>query len=638
MERESFEDPIAARALNDNFISIKVDREERPDLDQIYMTAVQLLTGQGGWPMSVFLTPQQEPFYGGTYFPPDDRYGRPSFKRLVLALADAWRNKREEILRSSAQLVEHLRAASTVAPAHAELGPALLRGAASHLGHAFDRVYGGFGSAPKFPHAVELRLLLRAWKRFQDDDALNMVRVTLDRMAMGGIYDQLGGGFHRYSTDERWLVPHFEKMLYDNALLALAYLEAFQATREPLYREVVCETLGYVEREMLDGGGAFYSTQDADSEGEEGKFFVWSAAELEALLGSELADLFSDVYGVTADGNWEGKNILHRSKTYAQQASLRHMAESDLRTLLAGARAKLLERRGSRVPPGRDDKLLTAWNGLMIDAFAQAARPLKEPAYATVASRAAQFILDSMRAEDGRLYRTGGAGAAPKLVAYLDDYTFFINALVSLYQATFEARWIESALELADVLLDQFWDPGEGGFFYTGKDHERLITRSKDSQDSSIPSGNSMAASALLRLAKLTGRTDYIQKAEVTLRLFRGLMAQSPLAGGHMLLALDYYFGPVEEFAVVGDPTDKETKRVLELIDERFLPNKILALLPLGINSSPQEKLVPILADKKALGPVTTYICRDYACQTPLVGEQALAAVLADERFTGPSP
>jgi uncharacterized protein YyaL (SSP411 family) len=623
MEHESFEDPEVGRILNEHFVSIKVDREERPDLDQIYMAAVQALTGQGGWPMSVFLTPDLKPFYGGTYFPPDDRYGRPSFKRLLLALVDAWQNRRDEINHSAGQFTEHLQQAMRLEPADGPLDEGLIRNAVSVLNRTFDATYGGFGSQPKFPHAMDLRLLLRAWKRFGDDQALQMVRLTLDHMALGGLYDQLGGGFHRYSTDARWLVPHFEKMLYDNALLAGAYLEAYQATAEPFYREVVEETLAYVGREMTSPEGPFYSTQDADSEGEEGKFYVWSAGEIEDVLGKELADAFEDVYGVTPGGNWEGHNILNRSRTYAQSARLRNVSEEELRRQLAEARRRLYEVRRRRAWPGRDEKVLTAWNGLMINAYAQAAQVLDRPDYADAAARAADFILTHMRGPDGRLFRTYGSGAQAKLNAYLEDYSYLIDALVSLYEATFEPRWIEAALDLARVMVEQFWDAEQGGFFYTGRDHEALIARSKDPQDSSVPSGNAMAVTALLRLAKLTGRPELLQKAEATFRLFRGVMAGAPMAAGQILIALDFYLGPVQEFAVVGDPAAAETRRVLRAIFGGFRPDKVVALQTQGA-----EKVIPLLEDKPATGPVTTYICQDFACQAPLVGAAAAEAAL----------
>jgi uncharacterized protein YyaL (SSP411 family) len=624
MERESFENEDVARILNEHFVSIKVDREERPDLDQIYMTAVQLMTGQGGWPMSMFLTPDLEPFYGGTYFPPEDRYGRPGFKSLLLALVEAWRERRGEIARVAGQRTEQLRVAGKVEPGTGELDAGLIRGAVVRLGNAFDPVHGGFGSAPKFPHPMDLRLLLRAWKRFGDDGALEMVRATLDNMARGGIFDQLGGGFHRYSTDARWLAPHFEKMLYDNALLTVTYLEAYQATGDSSYRRVVAETLNYVLREMTSPEGAFYSTQDADSEGEEGKFFVWSVREVEEVLGKEDAETFNYVYDVTTDGNWEGKNILHRQKTDGQDARLLHLEEGALRDLLARAKRKVFEAREKRVKPGRDEKVLTAWNGLMLDALAQAGAVLEEPKYLAAAARASEYLLGKMRGSDGRLLRTAGAGGEAKLNGYLEDYSFVINALASLYEATFEVRWIIAALDLTRVMIDQFWDPEEGGFFYTGRDHERLIVRNKDPQDNAIPSGNSVAVTALLRLAELTGREDLRDQAVQSLQLFRGLMAEHPMAAGQMLMALDFHLGPAQEFVVVGDPAKEETRRVLRAIRSGYRPNKVVALK----TDNEAEREVPLLRGKMAAGGVTTYVCENLACQAPVVGAEAVEKIM----------
>jgi uncharacterized protein YyaL (SSP411 family) len=609
MEHESFEDPEVGRLLNEHFVSIKVDREERPDIDQIYMTAVQLLTQHGGWPMSVFLTPDQRPFYAGTYFPPDDRYGgqMPSFKRVLLSIIRAWQERRAEIEAHAGQLADHVRVVSRVEAGPGDLGPDLLRQAASRLRRAFDPAYGGFGQAPKFPHPMDLRLLLRVAKRFGDEGALEMACKTLGGMAMGGMYDHLGGGFHRYSTDRRWLVPHFEKMLYDNALLVPAYLEGFQATSTPLYREVVEQTLDYVRREMTSPEGPFYSTQDADSEGEEGKFYVWSAAEVRDVLGKDLADVVCAVYDGTDEGNWEGHNILNRGRAYTQDAALLGLDEPVLRQKLEEARRKLYEVRARRVWPGRDEKVLTAWNGLMITAFAQASRVLGIAGYAGAATRAADFLLGRMRRPDGQLFRTWSAGSEPKLNGYLDDYAFLLEALVALYEATFEPGWVRSALDLAGVMVDQFWDGAEGGFFYTGRDHEQLLARTKDPQDSSIPSGNGTAATALLRLARLTGRADLQEKALATLRFFSGILGQAPQAAGQMLMALDFHLGPVQEFAVVGDPANAETREVLRLIHRDFRPDKVVALKG-PATPKEAEELVPLLADRPASGAVTTYV------------------------------
>jgi uncharacterized protein YyaL (SSP411 family) len=637
MEHESFENEEIARILNEHFVSIKVDREERPDLDQIYMTAVQLMNrGQGGWPMTVFLTPDLKPFAGGTYFPPDDRYGRPGFKRVLLSVAEWWQTRRDEIAEMSGEVTARIQEMGRLEPGAGELGPQLIRGAAQHLGRAFDPVNGGFGSAPKFPHPMDLRLLLRAWKRFGDEQALHAVRHTLDRMAMGGIYDHLGGGFARYSTDARWLVPHFEKMLYDNALLVPCYVEAYQATGQPFYREVADETLGWVLRDMTSPEGPFYSTLDADSDGVEGKFYVWTPAEIEQVLGKEEADLFCTVYNVEPDGNWHDEaghgppgptNILHRVKTFDQIARLHRIPEAELRRRLDESREKLREVRDRRVWPGRDEKVLTAWNGLMIAALAQAGAVLEDPRYVEAARRAADFILTRMRTADGRLLRSYSGGTEPKLNGYLEDYSFLADALVSLYEATFEPRRIEAALQIADVMIDQFWDAAEGGFFYTGRDHEALIARNKDPHDNAIPSGNSMAVTALLRLGKLTGRVDLQEKAEKTLHLYTSVLASHPAAAGQMLVALDFYLGPVQEFAIVGDPGTEETNRVLRAIHCGFRPNAVVAFKTPTTDGT-TEQVIPLLAGKTATGPVTTFICENFACQAPLVGAEAAEKAL----------
>ena len=477
---------------------------------------------------------------------------------------------------------------------------------------------------------MDLRVLLRAWRRFGDDNALQMVRHTLDCMARGGIYDHLGGGFARYSTDAHWLVPHFEKMLYDNALLVPGYLEAFQVTGAAEYRTVVEETLAWVTREMTSPEGPFYSTLDADNEGVEGKFYVWTEAEIETLLGKTDAAIFNTVYGVEPDGNWhdphghapEQANILHLTKSFAQAAKLHGMSENDLRALLARCRSKLLKVRAGRVRPGLDDKVLTSWNGLMIGAFAHAAQVLDNPHYAAAAVKAADFIQTKMRTPDGRLLRSYSSGTAPKLNAYLEDYAFLADALVTLYGATFDVRWLREALSLAQVMIDQFWDDAEGGFFYTGRTHETLIVRTKDATDNAIPSGNAMAATALMRMAKLTDRADLRAMAEQTLRLYQGMMASHPMAAGQMLLALDYNLGPSQEIVIVGTPGADETRRVLAAARAGFRPNRVVAFK--DISGDPEtDQVMPLLAGKTGQGDVTTYVCVNFACQAPLIGVDA---------------
>jgi len=610
MEHESFEDAATALILNQHFVCIKVDREERPDLDQIYMTSVQLLTGHGGWPMSVFLTPDLQPFYGGTYFPPQDRYQLPGFKRVLQRIIELWQTERQNINRRAGELTEQIRSLDELHSSDVKPQTPLLSLAVSQLAARFDPIHGGFGTPPKFLHTMDMRLMLRAWKRTEDVEPLHLVRHTLEHMAMGGIYDHLGGGFARYSTDARWLVPHFEKMLYDNALLTTLFVETYQVTREPLFREVAEQTIGWVEREMTSPEGPFYSTLDADSEGVEGKFYVWRIAEIEQILGAE-ARLFCDVYNVVPDGNWEGHNILHRT---------RPLEDEGLKKRLAVMRAKLFDVRSKRVRPGRDDKLLTSWNGLMIGALAEASQALDVPRYAQLAARAADFILTKMRMPDGRLYRTCTIGHAPKYNGYLEDYAYLIDSLISLYEATFEPKWIAAALDLTLVMIDQFWDGQNAGFYFTGRDHEELLTRTKDVHDNATPSSNAMAVTALMRLVKFTGRVDLHEKAEATLRAFQGLMGNHPLAASQMILALDFHQGPVDEFAVVGDPAAEETQRVLRLLRQEYRPYKIVALQAPGASA-----VIPLLNGKTSDGVVSTYICRNFACQSPARGAAALA-------------
>jgi hypothetical protein len=624
MEHESFEDESIARILNEHFVSIKVDREERPDLDTIYMTALQAMTHEGGgWPLSVWLTPDLHPFYAGTYFPPTSRYGRPGFANVLNAIAEAWRTRRKDIAEQSAEVVRFLNEQQQAGGA-GELGPDLLQNARVVLQRIFDSRHGGFGRAPKFPHPLELRLLLRIWKRFDDETALHMVRHTLHQMAAGGIYDQIGGGFHRYSTDERWLVPHFEKMLYDNALLTSAYVEAWQATKEPEFRRVAEETLDYVLREMTDPAGPFYSTQDADSEGEEGKFYVWSLEEIESVLGAEDAKLFAAVYDIARAGNWEGKNIPNRPKDWATLSRELGMAEVDLRRRTRELADKLYEVRSKRVWPGRDEKILTAWNGLMIAAFAQAGAAFGEQRYVAAAVKAARFVLDHLRQPTGRLYRTCGVGSPGKLEAYLEDSVNLIDALQWLYRATFDPVWIADAVRLADVMLPIFADESSGGFFFTATDHESLIARTKDAHDGSTPSGNAMAATALLRLGVLAGRPDFTAAAVRTLTTFAGGMRDSPAAFGQMLVAVDFHLGPATEVAIVG--SSEAAGSVIEAARTRFLPNAILAYHDPALGAPPDH--VPLLKDRPSHGDVAVYVCENMTCKAPLVGTSAAIAAI----------
>ena len=626
MEHESFEDEATAKVMNDHFVCIKVDREERPDLDTIYMNALQILTREGGgWPLSVFLTPDLTPFYAGTYYPPDDRYAphRPSFKRLLLAVADSWRTQRDHVHEVGKNVAEYLRGTGQLEASDAALSPDLLRNALTALRRSYDPTHGGFGSAPKFPHALELKLLLRLAKRFDDPTAIEMVKHTLNQMARGGMYDQIGGGFHRYSVDAKWLVPHFEKMLYDNALLATAYTEAWQLTRDPFYQQIARETLDYVLREMTAPNGAFFSTQDADSEGEEGKFFVWSEQEIHDVLGRELGNFACRVWGVSERGNFEGHNILFRARGDEQDAKALGLSLDDFQTKLAEAKKRLYEVRAKRVWPGRDEKILAAWNSLMISAFAKAGAVFGSRNYTMQACTAVDHVWQNMRSADGRLFRTSGVGQPPKLAGYLEDYAYFADALITLYEADSNPEAVRMAIELAEVMLKHFADPAGPGFFFTADDHEKLIARTKDLHDGSTPSGNAVAVMALLRLAKLCDRRDFAAKAEEALRGYHAMMADHPAAAGQMLIALDFYLGPTQEVAVVGPWAKPDTQEALAAIRKAFRPNQVIAYHDPASGEPPAN--VPLLKDKPAVnGEVTVYVCENYACRAPLVRADAV--------------
>jgi uncharacterized protein YyaL (SSP411 family) len=628
MEHESFENPQIAALMNEHFVNVKVDREERPDLDQIYMSAVQAMTGHGGWPMSVFLTPDLEPFFGGTYFPPTDARGMAGFPRVLSSVHRAWQERQEEIRDSAAEMTSQLRELSRIPAGSGALSASQLDQAARTMMGRFDSLNGGFGHAPKFPHPMDLRVLLRHHARTGGDHALHVVRHTLDKMARGGIYDHLGGGFARYATDDRWLVPHFEKMLYDNALLTSTYLEAHQATHDPEYARVARETIDYVLGRMTDHEGAFYSTEDADSEGVEGKFYVWSRSEIQQVLGPDQARTFCYVYDASEQGNWEGHNILNLPRTIAQAAKLLERDEGDLRAELSRGRAALLAVRERRVPPAKDTKVLVSWNGLMIAALAEGGRVLREELYLDAASRAAGFLLRRLRREDGRLLHTYRDGRA-KLDAYLDDYTHLIDGLTRLYEATGEPGWIEAALSLADIMIAEFVDAEQGGFFFTGSRHEKLIARQKDVHDNATPSGNGMAATALLRLGSLTGRDDLTRAGRSALEAVQFLLEREPAAAGQSLIALDFLLGSIREFAVISGSDPVEFRAVLEAIAAPFRPHKVVAPATPKQSAQLSEK-VPLLAARPPRdGRTTTYVCEHFTCREPVLGLSGVETILA---------
>jgi uncharacterized protein YyaL (SSP411 family) len=616
MERESFEDAATADDLNRDFVAVKVDREERPDLDQVYMGAVQAITGQGGWPMSVFLTPDGKPFYGGTYFPPQPAHGMPAFRQVLAGVARAWRDERLEVIAAGTRLVDGL-VRQQAGPASADAPTrTLLDAATAAIEAAFDTANGGWGGAPKFPQPMTIEYLLRRAARSHAGDVrpLAVARRSLDAMADGGIHDQLGGGFHRYSTDAIWLVPHFEKMLYDNAQLARVYVHAFALTRDPRYEKVAIGALDYMARELRRDDGTFAASQDADTEGVEGKTFTWAAAEIREVLGAEAAS-FLEAYGITDGGNWEGTNILSRIAPPAGDG-----AES----ALAAARARLLDRRAARPQPARDDKALAAWNGLAIGAFADAARFLPDGGrYATIATGAAEAILGGLLRSDDRLGRSWKDGRSSG-EGVLEDYADLADGLLALYEATFDEGWFTTARSLIDVVLTRFADP-DGGFFDTADDHERLVTRPKDIQDNAVPAGNSMAASVLLRLAALTGETRYRVAAEGAMRTVTSYLARYPTGFANWLSAAHLAVEGIDELAVVGDPVDGATRALLEVATDGWRPNLVLA-----VSSVASASTVPLLEGRDLIGGrPTAYLCRDFACRLPVTDPNALREQLA---------
>jgi len=600
MERESFEDEATAAYMNEHFVPIKLDREERPDLDAIYMEACQAMTGRGGWPLNVFLTPEQVPFYAGTYFPPAERPGMPSWLAVLRAVSEAWRERADDIRASGERVTERLRGAATLEPSQEPMDPRMLDDAVQTLAGMHDRSFGGFGGAPKFPPASAIEFLLRRGET-------EMSAATLRAMAAGGIYDQIGGGFARYAVDERWLVPHFEKMLYDNALLARAYLHGWLVTSDPLLRQVCEQTLDWALREMRAPEGGFYSALDADSEGEEGRFYVWTPEQLRELLSAEDAAAAAGYFGVRPGGNFEGRTILTRGTQEPPN--------------LEDIRRRLYDARAQREWPGLDDKRLTAWNALMISALAEAGAVLEREDFLAAAGGCAEFVLRDLREEgDGasgpRLLRTYKDGEA-KLNAYLEDHAFLLEALLTLYEATFEPRWFAAARELADTMIERFADEQRGGFFETSSDHERLVARRKDLEDHPIPSGNASAALGLLRLATLTGEHSYEQRAVGILRLLHRLAAKHPNAFAHVLQALDFHFADVREVALAGE----DTTALERVIRASFRPHVVVA--------GGEPGAVPLLEGRGPVeGRAAAYVCEGFACQAPVTEPAELEALL----------
>jgi len=626
MAHESFEDEEIARLMNDNFVNIKVDREERPDLDQIYMNAVQMMTHHGGWPMTVFLTPDAIPFYGGTYFPPQDRYNMPGFPRVLISVAEAYKDRRSDIAQTSDQLLNELRRLSETSGSEQSIEKELLDAAFVGITRGYDPVNGGFGGAPKFPPAMTLEFLLRTFVRTGNADALEMVRTTTTKMAYGGMYDQLGGGFHRYSTDAKWLVPHFEKMLYDNALLSRVYLHYYQVSQDELARETTKGILDYVIREMTNDEGGFYSTQDADSEGHEGKFFVWDIAEIKSVLGEKKANLFCAAYDITDSGNFEGENIpniKHSLKAVAEKAGV---TLDELNASLSQSKRKLFEVREQRIKPDRDEKVITAWNGLMLASFAEAGVVLDRPDYLDIARKNARFILSKLQ-RDGFLLRTYKDGVA-KFNAYLEDYAFLIEGLTTLFETSGEIEWLNAALSLTDRMVEEFWDEDNAGFFFTGTSHEKLIVRSKDYFDNATPSGNSVAASVLLRLGILTDSEHFRNLAVSVFREVADSIRKYPSGFGYALSGLDFLLSTPKEVAIIA-PEQSSLKTFVRVAWERYLPNKVVASALSG-DSAAIGSVVLLQNRNLVQGKTAAYVCQNYTCKEPVTEIAAFAEQLSE--------
>ena len=619
-----------AKLLNETFVCIKVDREERPDVDNIYMTVCQMMTGSGGWPLTVFLTADRIPFYAATYIP------KPAMLSMIPRVSEAWHNDREKLLQNTGRVVEALQGITSGAADGDGLGAEDLATAYDQLKGRYDATMGGFGDSPKFPTPHNLMFLLRQWKRTGDEQALEMVENTLQKMRLGGVYDHVGFGFHRYSTDSRWFLPHFEKMLYDQAMLMMAYTEAYQATGNESYRETASEIATYVLRDMTDSRGGFYSAEDADSEGEEGLFYVWTEAQLRDVLGED-AGFVIDVFGASAEGNWveeaskhrSGSNILYLNRPLEEASNARGESVEALRERWEPLRQKLFDVREKRIHPYKDDKILTDWNGLMIAAMAKAARAFGEPAYAEAATRSAKFILKEMKAPDGGLlhrYRDGEAS----ITSMVDDYSFFVWGLIELYESTFEVSYLEDALRLNDYQIEHFWDEDKGGLFFTADDGEKLIVRTKEVYDGAIPSGNSVAMLNLIRLARVTAKTGYEERARDIGRTFHEQVARGASAFTMMMSAVDFTAGPSFEIVVSGHAGRDDSRLMVEALNRRFIPSNVVVFRPEDA-PGPVVELAPYTRTQAAMdGAATAYVCRNYACELPVTGVEAMLELLGE--------
>jgi len=642
MAHESFEDPEVARLMNETFVSIKVDREERPDIDRVYMAVAQLLTGRGGWPLSILMTPEKRPFHAATYIPRASRFGTIGMLDLVPRIGHLWAIRRGELLRTADRVAGSLGGSMQSAPGDGP-GPEALAQAYGELKEVFDAQHGGFGTAPKFPSPYSIGFLLRYYTRTGDDTALEMAERTLDAMASGGLYDHLGGGFHRYSTDREWRVPHFEKMLYDQALLVIAYSEAYQATQKRKYADVVRKTVEYLLRDMRDTGGGFYSAEDADSEGEEGRFYLWTEEEVRRVLDDREAEVFTAAFGITPEGNYRdeasgvrtGRNILYRTALFENPAGKTGDPDGD-NTFIENARQKLFAERSSRLRPHRDEKILADWNGLAAVSLAVAGRVFGEPEYTQASQEAVRFVLKNMRSRNGRLFHTCAEKEA-RIPAYADDYAFTIWGLLELYETTFETRYLEEAVTLSETFVTHFWDKENGGFFFTADDGEPLFIRTKEFYDSAVPSGNSVAMMNLLRLGRITGDTGYDERAMRLVRANSENIRKAPMAFLSLFLGVDFAHGPTVEVVIAGEKGEEDTKRMIDVLRGEFSPRKVVLLRDpgsrdSGIRDSGIDAIAPWSARMDLVeGCAAAYVCVDYSCRLPTTDPEVLRSALKRE-------
>ncbi len=638
MEKESFEDPEVARLMNETFVNIKVDREERPDIDSIYMSVAIMVNGSGGWPLTIIMTPDKRPFFVATYIPKRGRFGRIGMMELIPQIKELWQYQRDKIEETARNILYNLKYQRVTDENAAQLDESLLKKAYSSIKSSFDSKYGGFSRPPKFPMPHIMLFLLRYWNRTKEPQALQMVEKTLLQMRLGGVYDHIGFGFHRYSTDEKWLLPHFEKMLYDQALLLMAYTEAYLATKNDFYKKTAEEIITYVLRDMTSPQGAFYSAEDADSEGEEGKFYVWTVDELKTILSAEETQFAIKIFNVKTDGNYHDeatgkktkKNILHLTKDYDTLAKELKISTTELQQKLEQIREKLFTAREKRVHPLKDDKILTDWNGLMIAALAKAGRAFDKKEYVNAAAKATEFFLQNMVTKNGRLYHRYRNNEAAVL-GFLDDYAFLSWGLIELYHATFDPKYLKWATKFVNLTLEHFWDAEHGGFYFTSLEHEKLLTRKKEAYDGAIPSGNSVNMLNLLTLARLTGKSEYEEYAQKIAQINVDVILRAPMAFTGILIALDFAFGPTYEVVIVGEKKDNSTKKILQELYSRYLPNVVILLKPISDDKTKEqlEQIVTFVRPYQSLeGKTTVYVCKNFNCELPTTSPRKMLELL----------